>query len=397
MKTAIWICVIFAVAVGLTLITRYTDGYVLVVVPPWRVELALNLALLLAFAGFVISYLLLRFIATAVGLPRQVREFRARRRGARAQRVLQEALTNFFEGRYGKAEKAAVKAMKLKEEPALSATLAARSAHQLRAFDRRDRYLAQAPEEGALPIVTKVDFLLDEERHLEALSALQSLQPKHTMARKLELKAQQQAKNWDRVLVLLQQLEKLQALDAIELKQFRRQAHVENLNRKTLDAAELLEYWKRLLKADRRDSQIAAAAARSFIALNRCDNARDAIEESLNFQWEDSLLPLYAECVGGDALTRIERAERWLNAHPDDSELLLTLGKLCAHQGLWGKAQSYFDASLALNGSHAAHLALAKLYERNNPEKACQHYQKGFAIALSELREEKHALLPPPG
>ncbi|MGH8772361.1 MAG: heme biosynthesis protein HemY, partial [Burkholderiales bacterium] len=106
---------------------------------------------------------------------------------------------------------------------------------------------------------------------------------------------------------------------------------------------------------------------------------------------------LYAECVGGDALTRIERAERWLNAHPDDSELLLTLGKLCAHQGLWGKAQSYFDASLALNGSHAAHLALAKLYERNNPEKACQHYQKGFALALSELREEKHALLPPPG
>lgn len=396
MKIALWICAIFAVAVGLTLITRYTDGYVLMVVPPWRVELALNLFLLLAFAGFFVSYLLVRFVITTFSLPRQVREFRARRRSARAYRVLSEALTLYFEGRYGKAERAAAKALKFREQPGLAATVAARAAHQLRAFDRRDRYLAEAPEEGALPVVTKVDFLLDEERHLEALSALERLQPRHTMALKLELKAQQQAQNWDRVLALLQRLEKLRALDPVELHRFRRQAHSENLTRKRLDAAELLDYWKRLPKPERRDSQIAAAAAKSFIALSRRDNAREAIEESLNANWDDSLLPLYAESVEDDALARIERAERWLPSHPDDSELLLTLGKLCAQQGLWGKAQNYFDASLALNGSHAAHLALAKLYERNNPEKACQHYQQGFALALSELRQEKRPLLPSP-
>jgi HemY protein len=274
--------------------------------------------------------------------------------------------------------------------------VAARSAHELRAFDRRDRYLAEAPEEGPLPVVTKVGFLLDEERSLEALSELERLHPKHTMALKLELRAQQQAQNWERVLVLLHRLDKLKALDAIELTQYRRQAHVENLARKKLDVGELLDYWKKLAKPERRDPQIAAAAAKSFIALGQCDEARETIEDSLNTTWDEALLPLYAECVGDDALARIERAEKWLHSHPDDPELLLTLGKLCAHQGLWGKAQSYFDASLALNGSHAAHLALAKLYERNDPEKARQHYQQGFALALSELKEERRALLPSP-
>ena len=44
----------------------------------------------------------------------------------------------------------------------------------------------------------------------------------------------------------------------------------------------------------------------------------------------------------------IERAESWLKQHPDDAALLLTLGRLCAQQELWGKAQSYLDASIAV-------------------------------------------------
>jgi len=40
---------------------------------------------------------------------------------------------------------------------------------------------------------------------------------------------------------------------------------------------------------------------------------------------------------------------------------LLTLGRLCAPLELWGKAQSYLDASIAIEPTYTAHLVLAQL------------------------------------
>ena len=48
----------------------------------------------------------------------------------------------------------------------------------------------------------------------------------------------------------------------------------------------------------------------------------------------------------------------------DDPSLLLTLGRLCIQQQLWGKAQSYLEASLALQPSITANIQLAKLLEQ---------------------------------
>ena len=41
--------------------------------------------------------------------------------------------------------------------------------------------------------------------------------------------------------------------------------------------------------------------------------------------------------------------------------MMLALGKLCLHHELWGKAQSYLDASNSLKASRAAYTALAQL------------------------------------
>ncbi len=68
--------------------------------------------------------------------------------------------------------------------------------------------------------------------------------------------------------------------------------------------------------------------------------------------------------------------------------LLLTLGRLCAHQGLWGKARSYLDASLSIESTHSAHLELARLLEREGRmEQAAAHYQKALDVTLAQLRQ----------
>ncbi|HKX54139.1 MAG TPA: heme biosynthesis protein HemY, partial [Nitrosospira sp.] len=94
----------------------------------------------------------------------------------------------------------------------------------------------------------------------------------------------------------------------------------------------------------------------------------------------------YAECAGSDPLRQIERAEAWLEGHSNDASLLLALGKLCVNAELWGKAQSYLEASLSVKSGYAAHLALGQLNEKlEQPELARNHYGKGLELAVRQL------------
>jgi HemY protein len=324
-------------------------------------------------------------------MPSRVRASQKRRAETRARATFNSALRHFFEGRFGKAEKAAVAALKAGESPALSAVLAARAAHGMRAFSARDSYLAKAasrdPEEDGMRVMAQVEMLLDERRYLDALDALKQLPQKHTAALRLELRAQQMAKNWDRVLTLIPLLDKRKVLDRPVVAQLRRQAIVENLKHKALDAKALQEYWDKLPAEDKVEPRIAATAAECFVTLRKGAQAHRIVEEGVARQWDAGLLAFYAECLESDVRQQLERAEKWLQTHPRDAVLLLVLGRLCAHQGLWGKARSYLDASLSIEPTHTAHLELARLLEREgNHEQATTHYQKALDVTLVQLR-----------
>jgi HemY protein len=397
MKAAFWLLALFGVAVAATLAARYNNGYVLIVAQPYRIELSLNLLIVLLLAAFFVAYFLMRLAVITLGLPREVSEFRLRRRREKTRKATVDGLRAFLEGRYAKAEKASAAALELKESPlidAINAVIAARSAHELRRYHERDEFIAlaetTAPKETMLRLITQAELLLDEHRPAEALQILQTLRAtgarQHATALRLELKAQQQLGNWDTVLNLLRQLEQRDGLDKMLLKQFRRHAHMENLKSKTLDPQALREYWQSISATDKKDSKLAAAAAHACTATGDCAAARRIIEQSLDTQWDSELAELYAECVEKDAISQIERAETWLESHPNDAGLLLALGKLCVYSGLWGKAQNYLDASLSVEPGYSAHLVLAQLNEKiGRPELAKEHYNKGMELALKKL------------
>jgi HemY protein len=329
-------------------------------------------------------------VSATVRIPRRVREYRLARRRERAQSALLEALHEYFAGRYGRAEKAAVAAIESGEHARLGAVLAARAAHELRAYDRRDAYLARARgvgEEDLVRVVTEAELLLEHRRHGDALERLKSLPRKHTAALRLELKAQQLAHNWERVVALVDELERRSVFDATQAGQVRHYALAENLKRKALDTRALEDAWRRVPQQEKANHRVAAAAAQCFIALGGCARAHAIIEEALAQEWDSDLVGLYAECDGADTLARIERAEGWLKDHPDDVVLLLTLGRLCAQHELWGKAQSYLDASIAIEPTYSAHLAAAQLHERlGNAEAAHRNYRASLDLALAQLR-----------
>ena len=133
--------------------------------------------------------------------------------------------------RYAVAEKAAVRAMELAESADLNSVIAARAAHELREFDRRDAYLATAENKSAggptMRLMAQAKFNLDQHQPQAALQALKKLRESgvkgHVGALHLELRAQQQARNWDAVLDLVDQLKKRGAMDDATAAQIRQQ------------------------------------------------------------------------------------------------------------------------------------------------------------------------------
>ena len=83
MKGLLWVLALFALAVGVSLAARFSEGYLLLVLPPYRVEMSLNLAILLCLAAFIVLHGLLRALALTLSLPRRAREYRERRREER--------------------------------------------------------------------------------------------------------------------------------------------------------------------------------------------------------------------------------------------------------------------------------------------------------------------------
>lgn len=391
MRWLIWILVSGALATGLTLLARLNTGYVLVALPGHRVELSLNFALVLMVLGFVLGYLVIRLLVTAVELPGRVARFRAARRREIAHGTLVEALREFFAGRYARAEKTANRAVAQGEPGDLGAIIAAHAAHELREPGRRDAYLAQLTADPARPdaaaAISAAQMMLDERRPEDALAALAVLPSKHTAALRLELRARQRIGQWDEAPALIDRLEKRNVFSAEQADAERRHAWRQLIQRKAGDAAGLGAIWKRVPERYRRDTVVAGAAAAAFLGLGRDAEAAAIIERSLEGEWDGALVNLYGECGGAGALRQIEQAERWLKMHRTDAALLLALGRLCARQQLWGKAQSYLEASVALEPTYAAHLELAQLHERlEHADAARAHHGASLELAVAQLK-----------
>ena len=392
MRSLFWLLAVFAAAVALVVAARVDSGHVLFFYPPWRVEMSMVFFVVAAAVSFVVLFLLFRLLGNALALPASVRAWRARRRRERAHTALSTALQAYYEGRYARAEKEAGYAADNGPSPGVAALLAARAAHQMRDFDKRDRWLERADGSGdslqAARLVSRAELALEERDFAAARDALRSLHgagPKHVATTRMLLRAERGAGAWDEVLRLASQLSKRDAIAPALAEEYKVQATVELLARSADDAAAFERRWRGVAAADRIQPRIAAAAARNATALGKAALARDILENALAAEWVPQLVLLYGglpERLDPDeriseARARIERAEQWLLERERDSHLLATLGRLCAQAELWGKARSFLEASLSFEESRAARIELARLAERlGQSDEAQRHFRR---------------------
>jgi HemY protein len=397
MRSLFWLMAVIAAAVALAILGRVDAGYVLFVYPPYRVEVSMLFFGLTLLAGFALLYAAVRLVGHALALPAHVRAFRARRLRERAQAAFASALQAYYEGRYARAGKEAEIAFEGGAAPGLAALLAARAAHQLRDFQRRERWFERAERGGAelqtALLVTRAELALEERDYVAARDALRGMHgsgPKHIATLRMLLRAERGAGAWEEVLRLANQLAKRDAISPVLAEEYKLQATIELLKRSAADAVGFERRWRSVPPADQVKPRLAVAAARHAAYLGRAALAREIIERSLAQEWTPQLVALYGELPeqmdgagrAAEARVRIESAERWLRSRSRDSQLLAALGKLCAQAELWGKAGSFLEASLSFEETRGARLQLAKLAERlGQAAEAERHYRRAAELA----------------
>jgi HemY protein len=397
MRGLFWILALFASAVGLSLVARYNDGYVLLFIAPKRIELSLTLFAVLQVAAFVILYFFVRAASYTLRLPDIVREFRARRTQARARHALLDAVVGLYEGRYARAERAAREAFKSGEDGGLAALVGARAAHMLNQRPMRDQWLDHATElaqdKGARPLLhavlmTRAELLADEHRDAEALAVLVELNKsgaRHIAAQRLALKSMTRVGAWEEALKTARQLEEHRAIHPAVMERTRELAYA-GLFAST-DQAVLRERLRRVPRNERRMAPVARTIVRSLISAGMAAEAREIIEAALDEHWDDALANLYADCASGIPEAGIgpflERCEAWRVRHPREPSLLLALGRLCAVAGLWGKAQEYLELAIALGPGGQAHVELARVFDATGRSvDANRHYRLAATLSF---------------
>jgi HemY protein len=395
MRSLFWLLAVFAAAIALVVLGRVEAGYVLFTWPPYRVEMSMIFFAVLLLGLFVALYALVRLSANTLALPATVRAYRTRRRTERANAALAAALQAFYEGRYARAEKEAAVAFENGSTPGVAALLAARAAHQLREFERRETWFERAAAAGepvqTAQMMSLAEIALDERDFVGARNALRNLQgsARHIASMRMLLRAERGAGAWDEVLRLSAQLAKRDAIAPALAEEYKLQATIELLARAADDAGAFERRWRAIPAADQRQPRVAAAGARHANALGNASLARSILDQALAEEWTPQLVRLYGELPRGidaaaraeEARIRIERGERWLADRNRDSDLLSALGRLCAEAELWGKARNFLEAALSFEESRAVHLELARLAEKmGDAQDAQRHFRRAAEL-----------------
>jgi HemY protein len=428
MRAALWFLGLFGVAAAIALFAGNNQGTITLFWPPYRVDLSLNLVLLLLALLFFALYVAVRALSALFAMPGLARRWRIQHQERTIHLALIDALSNLIAGRFVRARKAAEavlardSAMTRSGEAlaysarlrALSHLLAAESAQVLQDRAAREAHfgdaLEQASRRDAQDMRDGVQlraarWALEDHDAPGALAWLDDLSQgaaRRTIALRLRLTAARLARQPQLALETARLLAKHRAFSEVAATGLLRGLALE-LIATAYDPDQMQAVWQTLDAAERTTPEVAIEACRHMLQLG--GDAELALGWLLPV-WEHMVLKsqtltevqrvklieliqsgfsLAAEVPQTPWLTRIEQAQM---ANPGDPELQYLAGVACLRLQLWGKAQQMLtqsqprlqDRRLQRN----AWTALAELAEqRGDVAGAAQAWKNAAKVAVS--------------
>ncbi|MGP9826769.1 heme biosynthesis HemY N-terminal domain-containing protein [Ectopseudomonas khazarica] len=379
MKRLIWLLLLLAVAVGLYLLSLAIEadrGYVLFAYKGFRYQSGLWAFLGLLLAVVLVYYLgkwLLRLLLSSTRL---ANPWSRLHRNRRVRLASEQGMLDLAEGRWARAQRQLTRAAEADSQPLMFYLGAARAANKLGQHEQSDALLEQAlnrqPQAELAIALTHAELQRsrgDMDAALDTLQAMHERHPGHHLVLRQLQRLYLQRQDWSALLGLLPELRKEKALPAAELDELERETWRGRLGEAGLAGQgqgetalqPLTQAWQQLSAPLRQEPELIAAYVEQLRRLGAQEEAEEVLRSALKRGYDSRLARFYGVLRGADPARQLQTAELWLKQHPQDPALLLTLGRLCLQNQLWGKARDYFESSLKLERHPETCAELARL------------------------------------
>lgn len=385
MRRLVRLIVVLLAAVIFVIVANRYPGYVLIDVGEYTVEANLLFMIMLLLGLFAVMHYALRMFSGISQVPKGLRFWQSRRQAEKADQNLMLGLIKLAECKWGDAEQLLSKFSQNARTPLLNYLGAARAAHELGAYDRRDKYLKQAhqsmPEAQVAVGLTQAELLLSQDQKEQALATLrhlQSVDPKNVKVLRTLGRLYQQVGDWENLIAQCGLLRKYKAMPEERIQRLEKMAYVSVMTASNQREA-IEKTWYRLPKTLQQDEEVLALYVEKLNQQGSSDIAEPLIRNYLKKKWTPSLIMLYGTIKGADPQQQLNFAESLLEQQEKDPVLLLTLGRLCMRTALWGKARNYLEASIGALPSAEAYAELGRLLESmGEREQAMEYYRRGL-------------------
>lgn len=384
-----FLAIIF-IAVSAGLLAHEDSGYVLFGRGYTTLEMSLSLFLVLLLFSYILGYLLVRFIFRTWTMPEQLKLWRYSQQAKKARKTSLQGLINLSQGQWKKAERLLTKAVKNSDMPLLNYLSAAKAAQKQNAPERRDHYLALAhksmPEADFSVKLTQAELQFAHGQHEQALATLvhlHRLSPKHPHIMVLLSQLYQQLKSWEDLRKLLPQLRKHHVYPEKKLVELEHETYIELIQYGEWDASgeKLQQLWQNIPRDLKKDAHLIEIYCDKLIQLKQDDDAEQIIRSILRKEWHTNLVKQYGLVKSSQLEKQLSFAESLSKDHDNHPLLLLTLGRLCMYNDLWGKARAYLEASIGNKELPETYKELGLLMEYlNEPGLAAEYFKKGLFL-----------------
>jgi HemY protein len=429
MRASLWLLALFGIAVALALFLGNNQGTVTLFWPPHRLDVSLNLAVLVLIGAFLALYVAMGTLQALFAMPEKTRRWRALQRERAMHAALYEGVAEMLAGRFVRARRAAQTALQMErvlqasgeavpqsaQLRAMSEWLAAESAHMLQDKAVRDAHAdAALAQKGAgqtlregVQLRAARWALDDRETHiaLERLAALPQGVARRTLALRIKLKAARLAGQHAQAMETARLLAKHNAFSQSAAQSLLRALALEQLA-SARDAAQLTRSVQQLAPTVRELPEVSLAAAQRWITLSRLEGGVDSgpYPSDMASQWLEAVWARYQDLDptqrsklvqvlaqvlghhdqnvrGTDTNPWLARLEKAQTQRPRDAALQYLTGLACMQRGLWGKAQQHLtQAAPQLGDTHQRRDAWRRL--------AALAQQRGDEAAASRAWQE---------
>jgi HemY protein len=393
-KLVVSILSLVVVVLAAILFVREDPGFVLVKYGDYSLETSLAFGIVAVAIITLVIHFIFKLMMGVWHLPGTVKKQSKGRRFEKSRKLLNQGLIDLAEGRFDQAESNLVKLVEYSESPLIHYLAAARAAQLQGKHDERDGYLKAAHEarpEAEIAIgVTQAELQLAHqqlEQSLATLTHLRGVAPRHDHVLRLLARVYFELEDWRSLVELLPDIRKKKLLKDSILKNMEAKSYRGFLASAKSSQQALESAWAKIPKAAQTDAELILY----YIKLcNRAASKSSSVEQliikSLEQKWDNRLIEAYGLFNADDPNEQLKRTEKWLEDYARNENLLLALGRICIRAKLWGKAQSYLEASIGVKAMASSCLVLAELLgdQLQQKDKASKYYQKGLELCLPD-------------